>query len=258
MLNYALVLEYLQAAFYTEAERAKALTGRTAKAAKVVGAVERAHVKAFRDLLGRKAVGEPHFDFQGVTENNDAFLKTAVAFEDLAVAAYKGQARADPLARGADVGARDPHRRGAARRLDALPQRQHARGRRVRPPEARGSEINAIVASTKFITRQPAEHERARAALHGVSRRRRDRPRARGRDGRGRRRHRRERRRGPGGGAAAGARCAAPAAPGARDPAAAAAQRRPGAHPLGARPPRRRRPRTRPAAARASWRASPG
>ena len=93
ILNYALVLEYLQAAFYTEAERAGALHGRTAHAAKVVGAVERAHVKAFRDLLGRAAVGRPHFDFQGVTERNKPFLKTAVAFEDLAVAAYKGQAR---------------------------------------------------------------------------------------------------------------------------------------------------------------------
>jgi rubrerythrin len=93
ILNYALVLEYLQAAFYTEAERSKALRGRTAEAAKVVGAVERAHVKAFRDLLGKKAVGRPHFDFQGVTEDQGAFLKTAVAFEDLAVAAYKGQAR---------------------------------------------------------------------------------------------------------------------------------------------------------------------
>jgi hypothetical protein len=93
VLNYALVLEYLQAAFYTEAERAGALTGRTARAANVVGAVERAHVKAFRDLLGKQAVGRPHFDFQGVTERNRPFLKTAVAFEDLAVAAYKGQAR---------------------------------------------------------------------------------------------------------------------------------------------------------------------
>ena len=34
----------------------------------------------------------PAFDFQGVTEEQQAFLKTAVAFEDLAVAAYKGQA----------------------------------------------------------------------------------------------------------------------------------------------------------------------
>jgi hypothetical protein len=92
VLNYALVLEYLQAAFYTEAERAKAISGRAGEAAKRVGAVERAHVKAFLDALGTKAVKRPQFDFQGVTEEPRAFLKTAVAFEDLAVAAYKGQA----------------------------------------------------------------------------------------------------------------------------------------------------------------------
>jgi hypothetical protein len=93
ILNYALVLEYLQASFYTEAERAGALTGATAEAARVVGATERAHVTAFRELLGSKAVERPLFDFQGTTEQPEPFLKTAVAFEDLAVAAYKGQAR---------------------------------------------------------------------------------------------------------------------------------------------------------------------
>ena len=92
VLNFALTLEYLQSAFYTEAERMKALRGRLKEAATVVGAVERAHVKAFKDLLGSKAVKRPNFDFQGVTEKQQAFLKTAVAFEDLAVAAYKGQA----------------------------------------------------------------------------------------------------------------------------------------------------------------------
>jgi hypothetical protein len=92
VLNYALVLEYLQSAFYTEAERSKAIKGRAGTAAKKVGAVERAHVKAFKDLLGSRAVKKPQFDFQGVTEEPRAFLKTAVAFEDLAVAAYKGEA----------------------------------------------------------------------------------------------------------------------------------------------------------------------
>jgi rubrerythrin len=92
ILNFALTLEYLQAAFYTEAERLKELQGRTRRAAEVVGSVERAHVKAFNELLGKQAVKRPKFDFQGVTEKSDAFLKTAVAFEDLAVAAYKGQA----------------------------------------------------------------------------------------------------------------------------------------------------------------------
>ena len=66
--------------------------GKAADAATRLGSVERAHVAAFKDLLGRKAVKRPAFNFRGTTEARRAFLKTAVAFEDLAVAAYKGQA----------------------------------------------------------------------------------------------------------------------------------------------------------------------
>jgi rubrerythrin len=92
ILNFALTLEELQAAFYTEVERNKVLHGALKKQADTVGAVERAHVRAFRSALGRAAIKRPHFDFGGATEGSDAFRKTAVAFEDLAVAAYKGQA----------------------------------------------------------------------------------------------------------------------------------------------------------------------
>jgi hypothetical protein len=93
ILNYALVLEYLQASFYTETERIGALrTIPARRAARVLGSVERAHVKALRKVLGRAAVKRPFFNFQGTTEAERKFLKTAVAFEDLAVAAYKGQA----------------------------------------------------------------------------------------------------------------------------------------------------------------------
>jgi rubrerythrin len=92
VLNFALVLEYMQSSFYTEAERVKALHGKAEDAATRVGAVERAHVKAFKELLGRKAIKRPVFNFRGTTEAERPFLKTAVAFEDLAVAAYKGQA----------------------------------------------------------------------------------------------------------------------------------------------------------------------
>jgi Ferritin-like domain len=92
VLNFALVLEYLQSSFYTEAERSKGLHGKAADAARRVGAVERAHVVAFKKLLGSAAGKRPSFDFRGVTERQQPFLKTAVAFEDLAVAAYKGQA----------------------------------------------------------------------------------------------------------------------------------------------------------------------
>ena len=92
ILNYALGLEYLQASFYTEAERLGALHGPLAQQARIVGAHERAHVTAFQKVLGTAAMKSPTFDFKGVTEDPDGFRRTAVAFEDLAVAAYKYQA----------------------------------------------------------------------------------------------------------------------------------------------------------------------
>ena len=92
ILNFALALEYLQASFYTEAEQIGALRGALAHQAHVVGMHERAHVKAFKQLLGPAAIKEPRFNFHGVTESQGAFRSTAVAFEDLATAAYKEQA----------------------------------------------------------------------------------------------------------------------------------------------------------------------
>ena len=92
ILRYALSLERLQAAFYTEAEQMGALDGAAATAARRIGSVERAHVRAFEGLLGSAAGPTPAFDFRGTTEDSAAFLKTAVALEDLSVAAYKAQA----------------------------------------------------------------------------------------------------------------------------------------------------------------------
>jgi hypothetical protein len=91
ILNFALVLEYLQAAFYTEAERVGALHGALAEQARVVGSHERAHVKAFQETLGAAAVKSPSFNFRGATDSAKSFRATAVAFEDLAVGAYKEQ-----------------------------------------------------------------------------------------------------------------------------------------------------------------------
>jgi rubrerythrin len=92
VLEYALSLEQLQDAFYTEAVRLGALSGRVAAAASELGRVERAHVRAFRDLLGSRAPRAPRFDFRGTTEDELAFLRTAVALEELCVGAYAGQA----------------------------------------------------------------------------------------------------------------------------------------------------------------------
>lgn len=116
ILNYALTLEYLQDAFYTEAERKRALSGPAARLARVVGAVERAHVKALREVLGKRAVPRPFFDFRGVTEDPPAFVRTAVAFEDLGTAAYKGQAHLikSPAVLAAAVGIHSVEARHAA------------------------------------------------------------------------------------------------------------------------------------------------
>ncbi len=94
ILNYALTLEYLEAAFYTEAEEMGALSGELALFAQVVGEHERAHVKALKAALGRKAVKKPKFNFRGTTEDAAKFAATAQVLEDTGVAAYKGQAAA--------------------------------------------------------------------------------------------------------------------------------------------------------------------
>ena len=156
ILNYALTLEYLQAAFYTEAERRKALrTPLARQTTRVLGAVERAHVKALQDALGAAAVARPSFDFRGTTEDEDAFIKTAVAFEDLGTAAYKGQAHRleSPALLAAAVSIHSVEARHAAwiRYLAGAPPASSALD------EAKSmAETRRLVASTGFIVATPS------------------------------------------------------------------------------------------------------
>ena len=92
ILRFDLVLEYLQAGMYTEAERLGELTPKTLGWARVVGAHERAHVQAIKNLLGPDTVPSPTFNYGKVTSDEKAFVKTAVAFEDLTAALLKWQA----------------------------------------------------------------------------------------------------------------------------------------------------------------------
>lgn len=151
ILNYALSLEYLQAAFYTEAERRKTLRGETARQARTVGAHERAHVTALKRALGRDAIKKPAYNFRGVTESPEAFRRTAVAFEDLSVAAYAGQAprieSKEYLV--AALGLLSVEARHASWIRRVAGQRPAARA--FDEPQDR-SEINELVRATRFVS----------------------------------------------------------------------------------------------------------
>ena len=92
ILNFALTLEYLEAAFYAEAVRMGALSGETKRFAKVVAGHEATHVATLKKVLGSAAVKRPRFDFRGTTESASKFRATAQTLEDTGVSAYKGQA----------------------------------------------------------------------------------------------------------------------------------------------------------------------
>lgn len=92
ILNFALTLEYLEAAFYAEAVAKGALSGETSIFAKVVADHEAQHVAALKATLGGKAVKKPAFDFKGTTSNQSMFQQTSMILEDTGVKAYLGQA----------------------------------------------------------------------------------------------------------------------------------------------------------------------
>ena len=93
ILRYGLRFERLQASFYTEAEELGTIGRMSARKqawAQTLGAHERAHVRIFKQVLGRRAGPRPTFDFGGSSETDDAFTRTAVAMEDLTVALLTG------------------------------------------------------------------------------------------------------------------------------------------------------------------------
>jgi hypothetical protein len=92
ILNFALTLEYLEAAFYAEAVSKGALSGETLRFAHVVAQHEADHVVFLKKVLGAKAVAQPMFDFKGTTASQKTFQVTADTLENLGVHAYLGQA----------------------------------------------------------------------------------------------------------------------------------------------------------------------
>ena len=96
--NFALTLEYLEAAFYTMAvKQVKGLSADEAKLAKKLRDDEDAHVDeltATIKKLGGKPAAKPKVAFAGAFASRAAFLKTSNALEDTGVSAYNGAAPA--------------------------------------------------------------------------------------------------------------------------------------------------------------------
>jgi rubrerythrin len=91
-LNLALLVEYAEADFYATAVKEGKLDGELRAFAEQVSQQEDDHVAFIKSALGSGAQSKPQFDFGSTTSDPGAFADRAAALEDLAVAAYAGQA----------------------------------------------------------------------------------------------------------------------------------------------------------------------
>lgn len=96
ILNFALTLEFLEAAFYKEARAKSGAYSKPARdTAALLHAHEQTHVTALKQTIkafGGTPVKSPSFDFKGTTDNEKSFIGTAFVLENTGVHAYLGQA----------------------------------------------------------------------------------------------------------------------------------------------------------------------
>ena len=91
VMNFLLLLEYAQAAFYEEALSGGKLRGDLRQFAELARRHEQEHIEALRRRLGKRAGKKPKFDFAEATGDADRFAATAFALEETACASYIGQ-----------------------------------------------------------------------------------------------------------------------------------------------------------------------
>ena len=93
ILNFALTLEFLESAFYRQADTNKVYGDNAAlqRFTQIVRRHEAQHVAFLRGALGTKAIKKPRFDFGATVTDRAMFQKTAQVLEDTGVTAYLGQ-----------------------------------------------------------------------------------------------------------------------------------------------------------------------
>ena len=91
ILNFLLVLEQAQAAFYDAALRGGALQGDLLTFARVVAPQEHEHVAFVRGKLGAQAGPPPKLDFGPAASDPKRFTAAAIDLEEATAAAYIGQ-----------------------------------------------------------------------------------------------------------------------------------------------------------------------
>jgi hypothetical protein len=169
ILNFDLVFEFLQSSFYLRAVRDRTVARMSAEKqrwAHVLGQHELAHVAILKQVLGKRAVKKPFFNFRGVTESEGAFIRTAVAMEDLTVALLTGQAPrfSDRALTSAVFSLLTTEARHAAwaRRLAGF----QPVARAFDEPKSL-NEVSRVVRSTRFIAARPRTEQRRKPRYTG-------------------------------------------------------------------------------------------